>query len=73
MQNVVFEVRGPSEDRAITKAQTDRDGRFRLKAVRSGVYLFKATTNGFQSVIGTIVLGVFKAPTPIRIELRPAV
>lgn len=73
MQNVLFEVRGPSEERTITKAHTDRSGRFRLKAVHPGVYLFKTTANGFQSVIGTIVVGVFTDPTPIQIVLPPGV
>jgi TonB family protein len=69
LENVLFEVRGPSEDRTITQGRTDRNGRFRLKSLRPGVYLFKTTANGFQSVIGTIVVGFFKQPTPIHIEL----
>jgi hypothetical protein len=73
MQNVLFEVRGPSEGRSITRGQTDRSGRFRLKRLRPGVYLFKTTADGFQSVIGTVVVGVFNKPTPIRIEIPPGV
>jgi hypothetical protein len=69
MHNVLFEVRGPSDDLTITKGLTDRNGRIRLKPLRPGVYLFKTTADGFQSVIGIIVVGFFTQPTPIRIEL----
>jgi hypothetical protein len=54
MAGVLFEIQGPDSDRKIRRAQTDKTGRFSLSRVPNGTYRFKATRNGFQSVMGTI-------------------
>lgn len=72
LKNVTFAVRGPSDDRTITRGRTDHNGRFRLKPVPPGGYLFKATANGFQLVVRTVVV-VFQKPTSIKIEVPTGV
>ena len=61
LSGVLFEVRGPGTERIIRSAITDRKGRFKIKGLKDGQYAFKATLNGFQSVVGIIVLSR-KAP-----------
>src|SRR5215475_822794 len=56
LQNVLFEIQGPGSDRKIRRASSDENGRFKMGRVPSGTYKFKATLNGFQSVMGTIVV-----------------
>ena len=53
---VLFELKGPEESGPIIATTTKRDGKFRLKHIRAGKYLFKATMTGFQSVVGTIIV-----------------
>ncbi len=53
---VLFEIQGPGSDRKITSAQTNKRGRFKIAGVRPGTYAFKATLNGFQSVVGRIIV-----------------
>jgi hypothetical protein len=55
-EGVLFELRGPGDSETIVSTTTGRDGTFRLKHVRPGTYMFKATLLGFQSVFGTIVV-----------------
>ena len=54
--NVLIEIQGPGKHRKIRGATNDQDGRFRIRHVPQGVYRFKATLNGYQSVMGTIVV-----------------
>jgi hypothetical protein len=54
MAAVLFEIQGPGADRKIRRTHTDKNGRFKIGRVPEGVYRFKATRNGFQSVMGTI-------------------
>jgi hypothetical protein len=56
LQNVLFEIQGPDADREIRRATTDENGRFKIGHVPAGKYRFKATLNGFQSVMGTITV-----------------
>lgn len=37
-------------------SKTDRFGRFKISNISSGDYIFKATRNGFQSVVGKITV-----------------
>lgn len=56
LPNVLLEIQGPGTDRRIRGARTDRQGRFKIGRVPEGKYRFKTTLNGFQSVVGTIVV-----------------
>lgn len=56
---VLFEILGP--DQRIRRVKTQPDGQFKISRVPDGTYQFKATLNGFQSVMGTIVVSS-KAP-----------
>lgn len=54
LHNVLFEIQGPDAGQKIRRATTDEDGRFKIGQVPTGTYKFKATLNGFQSIMGTI-------------------
>ncbi|HEY6308697.1 MAG TPA: carboxypeptidase-like regulatory domain-containing protein [Candidatus Angelobacter sp.] len=56
LPRVLFEIRGPDGEKQIRQATTDRRGKFHVGHVPNGTYQFKATLNGFQSVVGTIVV-----------------
>jgi len=56
LPSVILEIKGPGSERTIRRTQSDRHGRFKIRHVPRGTYRFKATLNGFQSVIGTIVV-----------------
>jgi hypothetical protein len=67
---VIFEVRGPGKSEKIRAATTDEKGRFRIKGAPEGTYKFKATKDGFQSVVGAIVVGAkVEEKEPIKIEM----
>jgi hypothetical protein len=40
----------------IRGAKTDANGRFELRGLLNGSYKFKVTLNGFQSVVGEIIV-----------------
>jgi hypothetical protein len=71
---VLFEIEGPEDKRRIQSTVTDKNGRFKISHIAEGIYKFKATLNGYQSVIGTVVV-LKHAPhaTRIRIEMRVGV
>src|SRR5690349_3848797 len=50
LDDVVFEIKGPGKSQKIRSAKTDADGRFSVKDVPPGKYIFKATASGFQSL-----------------------
>jgi hypothetical protein len=54
MDGVVVEIRDEAGRIRITK--TSRKGTFKLSGVPKGTYKFKVTMNGFQSVVGDIVV-----------------
>ena len=56
LPDVLIEIRGPSSDKTIMRATTDKYGRFKIRDVAEGTYRFKTTLNGFQSVMGTITV-----------------
>src|SRR5579864_784354 len=43
LQNVLFEIQGPDDDRKIRRTKTDENGRFKIGHVPAGRYRFKAT------------------------------
>jgi len=74
LPNALFEIRGPGDNRTIRHAVTDEKGRFRIRHVPWGQYRFKATYNGNQSVVGTIIVcGRAQERDEIRIEMRVGV
>ncbi len=54
MVGVIVEVRGPDSSERIKAAVTDERGHFKIGRLRNGTYAFKATCNGFQSVVGKL-------------------
>lgn len=54
--DVLFEIRGPGSSERIRASSTDAKGKFKVKKVPEGTYMFKATKSGFQSVTGTLVV-----------------
>lgn len=63
LPDVLFEIQGPSTDRKIRRSKTDQHGRFKIGHVPEGAYKFKATLNGFQSMMGTITVSKKAAKT----------
>lgn len=73
ISGVLFEVRGPGASPVVRGVKTDTAGCFKLKHIVPGRYKFKATLNGFQSVIGTIEVSKAGKSDPILIELHVGV
>ena len=72
LANVLFEIQGPGTERKIRHATTDENGRFKMGHVPVGTYKFKATRNGFQSVIGTLTVSK-EAPKTDEIKIAMAI
>jgi hypothetical protein len=71
MAGVLLEIEGPAQKRTIRHALSDSRGRFKISRVPEGSYRFKATLNGFQSVVGTIVVSKHAGKSAeIKIRLR---
>jgi carboxypeptidase family protein len=71
LAGVLFEIEGPGSDRRIRHALSDKHGHFRIPHVPKGTYRFKATLNGFQSVIGMIVVSKPRTKaSEINIQMR---
>ena len=74
LPNVLFEIQGPSTGKKIRRATTDEHGRFKIGHVPAGTYKFKATLDGFQSVMGTITISKnATTENEIRIEMQVGV
>lgn len=70
LPNVLLEIQGPGRGRKIRRTTSDHDGQFRMRHVPFGTYKFKATLNGFQSVMGTIVVSKRTAESnQVKIEM----
>lgn len=67
LEGVAFEIRGPGDSEKVQGTLTDRKGNFRLRAIE-GTYRFKATMDGFQSIVGTITVSK-RASRSSRIDL----
>jgi hypothetical protein len=72
LPDVLFEIQGPGTDRKIRRSKTDQRGRFKMGHVPDGSYKFKATLNGFQSLMGTITVSK-QAPKTDKIEIAMTV
>src|SRR5580704_16520049 len=68
LANVLFEIQGPDADRKIRRVTTDDTGHFKIGHLPAGTYKFKATLNGFQSVMGTITVSK-EAPNADEIKI----
>jgi hypothetical protein len=54
--NAIFEIRERDKNSEIKKIHVDKNGNFRIRKVKNGIYCFKATANGWQSVMGIIIV-----------------
>jgi hypothetical protein len=71
LAQALFEVRGPGQSKRIYHTRTRENGDFALRGLKSGTYVFKATNDGFQSVVGSLVVCKgFKVHEPMRIVMR---
>jgi len=69
--DVVFEIQGPGTERRFRGTKTDKHGRFRIRDVPAGTYRFKATLNGYQSVMGTVTVSRRAVKgAEIKLEMR---
>lgn len=69
LRGTLFEIRDRSGK--ILSALSDDTGAFEIRHLRSGTYAFKATKNGFHSVVGTIVVSSKASPrNSIRIQVK---
>ena len=66
MDGVVVEIR--DEAGRITGTKTNRKGMFKLSGVPKGRYKFKVTMNGFQSVVGDVIVSK-KASTADQMKI----
>ena len=66
-KNAIFEIRLQSSSQ-IRRAKTDEKGRFKIRQAPAGTYDFKATLDGFQSVVGTVIVSETANPKA-RIKL----
>jgi len=70
LPNVSIELRDSGGK--LTATKTDSRGQFKFGNLREGTYTFKATLDGFPTVVGTFVLQKHpKKSEAIRIEMPP--
>ena len=55
-KDATFEIRGPGTSERIRGAKSDSAGQFIIRHVPQGTCAFKATKDGFQSVVGTLIV-----------------
>jgi hypothetical protein len=69
--DAIFELRSEDPDGKVRGVGAKPDGSFQMHSVPEGVYVFKVTRNGFQSVYGKLKV-TKKAPSAniLRFELR---
>ena len=74
LSDVLFEVQGPGAITEIKHATSDKHGRFRISSLPTGIYRFKTTLDGFQSIMGSIVISKKAAKrNEINLEMRVGV
>jgi hypothetical protein len=54
LAGVLFEIQGSGPDKKIRHVVTNEHGEFRIRNVPFGIYEFKTTLDGFNSIMGTI-------------------
>jgi hypothetical protein len=71
LADVLFEIRGPNHSERIRSATTSASGQFKIPHVPEGTYAFKATKDGFGSVVGTLIVSKHnERDARTKIELR---
>jgi hypothetical protein len=71
LQGALVEVRQRNGDGGIRNATVDEKGRFKLNLHR-GTYVFKVTSNGFQSLMGFLYISTApKACSVTELKLAP--
>ena len=74
MPGVLVEIRGPGDEQTFHSAVTDSKGRYRIKHVKQGTYIFKTTLLSFQSEYGKIVVSKKTNPKArVDLKLQPGV
>jgi hypothetical protein len=74
LEGTLVELRTPSGSKVIGAATTDSQGRFHVDGIPPGTYVFKATTLGFQSVVGTVVISAnARKSNVLALRLKPGV
>lgn len=74
LENTLIELRAPNDSKIIGAARTDHQGRFRVSGIPSGSYMFKATSLGFQSVVGIVIVSSKAARSRVlNLRLKPGV
>jgi hypothetical protein len=74
IEGVLIELRSPNGSKVIGKAKTGREGKFHVGGIPPGTYVFKATTLGFKSVVGTVVISATaRESNVLALHLRPGV
>lgn len=56
LPDVLIEIKGINKGSNVRRAKSDSGGRFKISHVPAGDYYLKATLNGYQSVVGRIVV-----------------
>src|SRR5215469_4546127 len=56
LRDVLVEIKGPGDHDRIRRTKTDDHGQFKISHVPAGTYSFKVTLDGYQSVMGRIVV-----------------
>lgn len=70
----IFEIRSENPADQVRGTKTNSRGEFRLRSIREGVYIFKVTKNGFQSVFGKLrISSKAQSGNVLKIELRQGV
>ena len=74
LPDALIEIRSEDPNDKVRGALTNDKGEFRFRSVHEGVYLFKATKSGFQSVFGKMrVSKTAKPENKLEIVLRVGV
>jgi hypothetical protein len=68
LTDVLIEILGPGNVNQVRRAMSDQNGRFKISSVPEGAYRFKATRNGFSSIVGTVTVSR-RADKTARIHL----
>jgi hypothetical protein len=74
MKGVLVEVRGPGDGTTVVGTRTNGSGQFSMARLKDGTYTFKATLDGYQSILGQVAISKIAPPTErIRLRLKPGV
>ncbi len=74
LSEAIFELRSEDPDGQIRGMVTNSDGRFQTRSVPEGIYMFKVTRHGFQSVFGKLrVTKKVPSAKTLKFELQPGV